>query len=294
MKPYLSVVIPTYNRAEKLERTLEHLHDQSLSSESYEIIVVNDGSTDETEALLKKWSAKNPRLHVFHQKNAGQGVARNHALKKAEGKITLFIGDDIYGSPDFLLNHVRFHQDHPEENQACLGLTEWEEPATLFMRWLTHGGPQFAYGDLTADQPADFWYFYTSNLSIKTSLLKKESFDEDFKGYGWEDIELGYRLERHHHLKLIYAPQALATHDHAMEEKDLERKMLAIGRTASTFQKKHPELQVIPRGLKKNTLTLISSRPTLALLKILSPILGKNPYWYALSKRYFLRGVDSL
>jgi glycosyltransferase involved in cell wall biosynthesis len=294
VKPYLSIIIPTYNRAEKLEKTLEYLHTQSLSLESYEIIVVNDGSTDQTEELLKKWTAKSSVVHALHQKNAGQGVARNHGLKKAEGEVVLFIGDDIYATENFLLSHVRFHQDHPEENAACLGITEWEEPSTPFMNWLTHGGPQFAYDKLKSGQEASFWFFYTSNLSLKTSLLIKESFDEDFKGYGWEDIELGYRLHKNADLKLIYTPEALATHDHAMEEKDLERKMLSIGKTAKIFQTKHPELQVIPGGIKKILLTLVSSLPTLLLLKILSPLGGKELYWFALSKRYFLRGVNSL
>lgn len=294
MKPYLSIIIPTYNRAEKLEKTLEHLHDQSLSAESYEIIVVDDGSTDRTEEVLKKWGAKNPLVHTLHQKNAGQGVARNHGLKKAEGEVVLFIGDDIYASRDFLLNHVRFHQDKPEENAACLGLTEWEKPTTPFMEWLTHGGPQFAYDRLTPNEEASFWFFYTSNLSIKTSLLKKESFDENFKGYGWEDIELGYRLHKYADLKLIYCPAALANHDHPMEEKDLERKMLSIGKTAKTFQKKHPELPVVPQDLKKILLSIVGSLPVIILLRILSPLSGKELYWFSLSKRYFLRGVNSL
>lgn len=294
MKPYLSIIIPTYNRAEKLEKTLERLHGQSLSAESYEIIVVDDGSTDRTEEMLKKWSGKSSLVHTFYQKNAGQGVARNHGLKKAEGEIVLFIGDDIYATLDFLLNHVRFHQDHPEENVAGLGLTEWEKPTTPFMDWLTHGGPQFAYGKLQSGQEASFWFFYTSNLSIKNSLLKKESFDETFKGYGWEDIELGYRLQKNADLKLIYCPEALATHDHPMEEKDLERKMQSIGKTAKTFQKKHPELQVIPQGLKKILLGIVSSLPVIILLRILAPLSGKELYWFALSKRYFLRGVNSL
>lgn len=290
MKPYLSVIIPTYNRSEKLDKTLGYLHDQSLSSESYEIIVVDDGSTDDTSRLLKKWTKESSRVQSLYQKNAGQGVARNLGIKKARGEVTLFMGDDIYATRDFLLTHVRFHQDHPEESTACLGLTEWEEPATPFMQWLTHGGPQFAYDQLTSQEKANFWFFYTSNISLKTSLLKKEHFDENFKGYGWEDIELGYRLEKKYQLDLVYQPAALATHEHPMEEKDLERKMKAIGKTALTFQKKHPELQVVPRGFKKIIFVLISSLPLVWLCRLMS----KKLYWYALSKRYFLQGVSSL
>lgn len=296
MKTYLSVIIPTFNRADKLEKTLQCLHEQSLNSESYEIWVVDDGSTDGTEALLKTWSRKSPLVHALHQKNAGQGTARNHALKKVAGEIILFIGDDIYAQPTFLEQHTQFHQDHPEENIACLGLTEWDQtqPITPFMEWLVDGGPQFAYKKLRPNQEAGFWYFYTSNISLKRSLLLKESFDEDFKGYGWEDIELGYRLQKKHGLKLLYTPLALAHHDHSMQEKDLEKKMQGIGKTAKIFQKKQPELQVLPKGVKKRLLQILSSSPSLLALKLLSPLMGKRFYWYALSKRYFLRGAASL
>ncbi len=290
MKPYLSVLIPTYNRAQKLDRTLAYLHDQSLSSDSYEIIVVDDGSTDETERVLKKWANQSSLVQVLKQKNSGQGVARNKALKRASGEIILFIGDDIYATPDFLLTHVQFHQDHPEENKACLGLTEWEAPTTPFMQWLTHGGPQFAYDQLNPQREASFWFFYTSNLSLKRSLLQKETFDEDFKAYGWEDIELGYRLMKKHDLKMIYTPQALATHDHPMEEKDLERKMKSIGKTALVFQKKHPEVRVLPQGIKLFIFRVLSLPPLLWIFKFLS----KRFYWYASSKRYFLQGLGSL
>lgn len=282
MKPTLSVIIPTFNRAAKLDHTLECLHKQSLPKDAYEVWVVDDGSSDDTQTVLKKWTAKSPLVHALHQKNAGQGVARNKALKEVNGELVLFIGDDIYASKNFLKEHLKFHQAHPDENAACLGLTEWDttKPVTLYMEWLTSGGPQFAYHKLTAHKVASFWFFYTSNISLKTSLLKKETFDEDFHGYGWEDIELGYRLHKKHQLELIYVPEALAYHDHFMAEESLKSKMLAIRKNARTFQNKHPEVRVIPRGIKKNLLACLTSKPILAIAKVLS----KRLYWTLLSK----------
>lgn len=290
--PFLSVIIPTYNRADKLDRCLRALQEQSLAPESFEVLVVDDGSNDATPELLKEWSKKWPTLKVVHQKNSGQGIARNKALKMAAGQIILFIGDDIYGSPDFLLRHVEFHQKHPEKTFACLGLTEWHGEVTPFMHWLTHGGPQFAYDHLRPAEEADFWYFYTSNLSLKRECLEEESFDPSFKAYGWEDIELGYRLFQNG-LKLIYTPEALAYHDHPMEESSLKNRMIKVGRSAVLFQKKQPGLAVLPRGLKKIILSTLSSAPFIALSYLLKP-LSPQPYWYLLSKRYFLRGIRSI
>ncbi|MFA5855539.1 MAG: glycosyltransferase family 2 protein [Candidatus Gracilibacteria bacterium] len=303
MPPYISVIIPTFNRAEKLIKCLACLKNQTLAREAFEVIVINDGSTDGTEALLKTWQ-KNSQKSNFNlkfstQKNSGQGTARNKGIKEAGGLITLFIGDDIYAKPNLLELHTVFHKKHPEENMACLGLIEWTPtpPPTPFMHWLTHGGPQFAYDLLTDKAEADFWFFYTSNISLKTGLLRKEHFDPDFKSYGWEDTELAYRLVHAHNLKILFNKDALAFHDHIVSEDSLKNRMMGIGKNAVIFQKKHPKLPVVPQGLKLAALKILSSLPALLILKVartLSPNrLGKY-YWYSLSKRYFLKGLKSL
>ena len=293
--PFLSVVIPTYNRAEKLDRCLESLKRQDLAQESFEVLVVDDGSIDSTPGILEKWRGEWSRLKIFQQKNAGQGIARNKGIKEARGQVILFIGDDIYGSENFLTSHVNFHKDHPQKDYACLGLTDWydKESITPYMHWLTHGGPQFAYHKLTPHQAVSFWHFYTSNISIKKDLLENTFFDTAFKAYGWEDIELGYRLMQKG-LKLIYHPEALAYHDHFMHEKSLKEHMQKIGKSALLFQKKQPNVSIVPTGLKKLILLIISSRPAIGFLWILKsffPSAFQKYYWYLLSKRYLLQGM---
>ncbi len=285
-KPYLTVVIPSFNRQTKLKTCLERLQNQTLAREAFEVIVVNDGSSDETESFLDSKMQSWPELKVIHQVNSGQGIARNKAIKMAEGQITMFIGDDIYATENFLQEHVDFHQENPKQEMACLGLTEWdkEQEVTPYMEWLTHGGHQFAYHKLTADQEAGFWFFYTSNISLKTELLQTDNFDTDFGGYGWEDMELGYRLEKKG-LKLIYKPKALAYHDHFMEPSSLKSKMEKIYSSAQVFQNKHPEIKVIPTGFKRFAFWLLSNPLNLAVLSIF----GGPLYWYALSKRYTLK-----
>lgn len=296
MRPYLTVIIPTYNRRKELATCLEHLKTQSLAQESYEVIVVNDGSTDDTALFLDKEEQKWNRLKVLHQKNAGQGNARNLAIPHAEGQIIMFIGDDIYATENFLKKHVEFHKANPELEAACLGLTEWAKDKKInpFMEWLTEGGPQFAYHKLKAHKEADFWFFYTSNISLKAELLNRQPFDPDFHGYGWEDIELAYRLKKEEGMKITYTPEAFAYHDHYMQEDSLKPRMQKIGSNAHIFQKKHPDLQVVPRGLKKFILWCVGSYPSIIILgmvRVLVPAIGRKLHWYALSKRYFLQGL---
>ena len=156
--PYLSIIIPTFNRRQQLVNCLNALKKQSLTQAAYEVIVVNDGSTDDTKDYLNELSEIWPQLTVIHKENEGQGIARNFGLNYARGQITMFIGDDIYGTEDFLEQHVKFHKENPELTAACLGLTEWSPDLTLnpFMKWLTHGGPQFAYHKLEPNKKTEF------------------------------------------------------------------------------------------------------------------------------------------
>ncbi len=255
--------------------------------------VVDDGSTDETRTFLENWKKKG--RHALFQKNQGQGVARNHALKQIQAELVLFIGDDIYASPDFLKQHLDFHKKNPARNRACLGLSEWDPNHTItpFMDWMTHGG----YDSLRAHESTDFWHFYTSNLSLKTELLKKHKFNTAFHGYGWEDIELAYRLEQEEKLELVYIPKALAFHDHFLDEKDLERKMHSLAKNGKIFESLQPKVQILPKGLKRLIFSLLGSTlvvGTLSLFRKSGLKKAQRAYWYALSKRYFLQGLALL
>ena len=196
----LSVVIPTFHRAEILKECLEALFVQDLPKQDFEIIVVDDGSNDQTPEILKKYESKHRNFKFFRQKNQGQGIARNLGITHAQGNIIVLIGDDIIVKPNFLSEHLRFHLRYAGENEAVLGLTLWHPKlhVTPFMNWLTNGstvfgkfgGHQFAYEKLEGKEEADYNFFYTSNISLKRSILDKYPFDPSFSGYGWEDIEL--------------------------------------------------------------------------------------------------------
>jgi glycosyltransferase involved in cell wall biosynthesis len=301
---FFSVIIPTYNRAEILQECLDALYRQSVGKVDYEVIVVDDGSTDNTNEVVAAFKKKNKNLTYLKQKNQGQGVARNLGVSKAKGDVVVLIGDDIIPTHDFLYEHQKFHYLYPEVNSAVLGFTAWHPRLKInrFMEWMVNGstvlgkfgGHQFAYEKLHGKLLADYNFFYTSNISIKTKLLKKFPFDPKFSGYGWEDIELGYRLEKEAGLKLYYNSWALAYHDHFMEEKSLPKRMLSIGSSAWIFHKKYPQLAKVPGFGKWLVLKLISSFPMVwffGLLKKFSSDRFSNFYYYILSKRYFLLGL---
>lgn len=292
-----SFIIPTYNRSGKLQDCIKALFGQNFVKSEFEIVVVDDGGTDDTKDIVKKLSFEGEcKVRYFKQKNQGQGVARNLGIREANGKILIFIGDDIICTPDFLREHMRFHNKYRGENEALLGLLLWHPSVkiTPLMNFLTNGsavlgrfgGHQFAYEKLVGKEMADYNFFYTSNISLKRSLLLKHCFDPVFSKYGWEDIELGYRLTKEENLKLHYNPNAVAYHLHEISEHDFRNRMFMIGKSAKIIHQRYPELGKIPPVWKKLIFKILSSRPLLSVFPKNSPI-----YYYAVSKKYFLEGL---
>lgn len=97
----VSVILPVYNVASYLEETFESLLNQSLKE--IEIIAVNDGSTDGSEDIIRKYAQLDPRINYYNQENQGQSVARNHALQYATGEyIYMMDSDDVLADKDAL------------------------------------------------------------------------------------------------------------------------------------------------------------------------------------------------
>lgn len=111
--PIISVILPIYNVAPYLEETFESLVHQSLSD--IEIIAVNDGSTDHSEEIIKRYQQKDARIISFSQTNQGQSSARNLALQHASGKyVYMMDSDDVLSNP----NALQICYDYAEKNQA--------------------------------------------------------------------------------------------------------------------------------------------------------------------------------
>jgi GT2 family glycosyltransferase len=211
----VTVVIPTFNRKEILTKAIRAHLAQSALSETKEILVIDDGSTDGTEDRVSALRSESPvPIRYWRQSNRGQAAARNLGIDQADGEIILFSDDDIIPAPDLLAEHLRWHDRHSEAPVAVLGFVTWSPAVrpTPFMKWFGLDGPLFAYGRFAGRTELDFRAFYTCNLSLKTNLLRQAGgFDESFKGYGYEDMELGYRLQKNG-MRLFYNPAAVGYH----------------------------------------------------------------------------------
>lgn len=215
MSSQLSVIIPTYNRKHILARTLEAYMRQSARPQILEILVVDDGSTDGTGAIVGEIAARAqvPVRHLF-QPNSGLSAARNHGIREALGELILFADDDIIPAPNLVSEHLNWHKRYPDPAVAVLGFVTWspEVHPTPFMEWLGFDGVQFNFGALTRGEVVDFQNAYSCNTSLKTAWVKENGgFDEDFKGYGFEDTEFGYRMCKKG-LRVLYNPDAVGYH----------------------------------------------------------------------------------
>lgn len=237
--PYFSVVIPTYNRLDMLVRVLDAL-DTQIDAPSFEVIVINDGSKDDTEKVMSQRNGITFRT----QQNAGPGRARNHGVSLAKGKFVIFIGDDTVPESRFLAEHARVHRaTNDDPLVACLGYTGWphSERVTAFMDYINDYGLQFGYKLIKDGAVVPFNFFYTSNISIDREVLAAHPFDTTFPSAAWEDIELAYRLDAKG-LKIHYNARAVTRHYHPMNIDSFARRQYTVGKSGAIFYQKHPEL----------------------------------------------------
>ncbi len=214
---FLSIIIPTFNRSSILHECLMALAKQTVEMNSFEVIVGDDGSKDDTLNVLNDLVSKLPyRLKFFTQSNRGPNSIRNKAIEMAEAPVVVFFNDDTIALPDCLSHHIRLHNSYPDENIAVLGRVTIDPsiPYSPFAKLHL----DYSYSQWEDRTYLDWKAFYTCNLSVKKNfLLKYGLFDEDIK-YS-DDVELGARLG-FHGIKIIFCRNSIAYHKHFLTESE--------------------------------------------------------------------------
>jgi len=244
---FFSIIIPTYNRKDLLKQTLESFEKLSYPKIKFEIIVVDDGSTDGTNEFLENVThTLGYSLTCYRQSNKGPASARNKGIELASGEIILFTGDDCIPNPDLLDEHNRYYQNfNADNNMGILGFTgiHPDIEITPFIEYLYISGHQFAYPSLINGKEVSFEYYYTTNLSLpREKIIEIGGFDEEFPSAAFEDIELGYRLSQKG-FKLIYNQNAVTLHKHPTDLSQFIERSFRVGEAAIIFFKLHPELK---------------------------------------------------
>ena len=240
--PLFSVIIPTYNRQRVLAECLDALAGQSVQPEKFEVIVVDDGSTDETEQFCRSFQP-NYSFQYLRQLNAGAGAARRRGVQHARGEYLALFNDDTIAAPDLLAVHCKAHQARPEARQCVLGDFRFPPAAQdrALTRFLTQSPFFFPQVTLRAGEYWEYTYVVTCNLSVKRdAVLGAGSFDARFRVA--EDSDLGLRLSRKGFC-VRYVPEAQAIHQHLpFTIPDLIRRSVNYGANQLGFLRKHPGL----------------------------------------------------
>jgi len=253
MTPIISVVIPTFNRRETLEKTLPLLAQQTLPQDQYELLLCDSGSIDGTAELLAELAIPNLR-HIRPAENRGRSGARNAGIRAAEGEFVLFTDADIIPSANLLEEHLRLHRSRP--HCAVVGLEvqvntfeEYEQ-----VRDNPYDKGRHLHG--RNDKEMSWLFFLTGNASApRQALLDVGLFDENFTVYGHEDLELGYRLQKAGY-PILYNAQAVNYHWHPIPFEERCDKKWHSGVATRRFYNKHRDRSILLR-LGVNPVTLL-------------------------------------
>jgi GT2 family glycosyltransferase len=245
----ISVIIPTYNRKTELEKLLYSLNRQTLPSSQFEIIVVDDGSTDGTEEwLLKNMDHFNVKISFYHQTRGGPGAARNLGMEKAAGDIFAFTDTDCIAETEWL---ERLLKHFNSEKVGAVGGSEIiNDKDPLLMRCFHYlMTSPFTTGGLRGKKGKKLARFYPRTFNMAMSKKAYQATKGFKKMFHAEDIELSYRIKEKG-FDLMYEDSARVYHRRRTHLTHFLKQIFYMGRARITLARIHPSslelLHVLP------------------------------------------------
>ncbi|MFC1770794.1 glycosyltransferase [Candidatus Margulisiibacteriota bacterium] len=239
-RPLISVILGSFNQKEVLVKVIDSFANQTMPADEYELVVVDSSSSDGSDKLLASFK---PSCHFQYQvcENKGKTAARNKAIELAKSDIILITDADMIADKNLVKTHYLAHKN--ADKPTCFeGLTynltklEWPTDRNNLSPYIKR--------NYRLNAKLGWWYFLTGNISLpKKVFFDANGFSEEFTGYGWEDLELGYRLSQNK-TPLRYLKTAVNYHYHVItEEEEIERN-INKGKSAKVFLSKHPGLKM--------------------------------------------------
>jgi len=246
-----SVLIPTFARSDKLARCLTSLAKQDFDHTQYEVVVGFDGPDSDAEAKARNiWTASGGKAHLELMQCPREGLmmVRNRMLKQARGTYLISINDDVRPVPGFVSAHLMAHCSYANP-VITVGASPFcqRENESLLDRLTRQTSMVFFYDvmDEAPLNPERDWRFrhcFGLNFSARTDLVREVGgFYAGERLYGYEDIELGFRLAQRHKTPVLYRPAARAEHEHFYQPQDLLTREHNLGVAAWHFARANPE-----------------------------------------------------
>jgi len=239
-KPYVSVIIPTYNRRDSVERALRALMHQTLASDAYEVIVAIDGSQDGTREMVDAFAAPY-RLSCIWQSNQGRAAACNAGIRIARGDVLVILDDDMEPAPNCLEHHWHAHPIGTRLGVMGAVPMYCDDSDSPVAAYVAAKFNRHLDNLARSDHQLTLRDFYSGHFSIRRDVLMEVGlFDESFRIYGNEDLEMSLRLMKSG-VKLMYSAETVAHQHYSKDFAGLARDTIAKGRTAVLLASKHPE-----------------------------------------------------
>jgi glycosyltransferase involved in cell wall biosynthesis len=242
--PDISIVIPTRDRVNLLRAMLDSLQGQTVAGHRFEVVVVDDGSVDDTPELCLE-RARRGSIRYRRVPSGGISQAKNFGLLASRAPIVLFLDDDDVAAPELLERHLQVHAQHSEHGFAVLGFTTWHPQLeiTSVMSYITDVAHLlFAYSLFEDGQLLPYHCFWGGRSSCKRELLLDHGiFDPEFTTI-FEDIELAYRLRRAG-LEVLYHRNAVTYMARPITYDEFCERCERRGRALARFIELHPEAE---------------------------------------------------
>lgn len=218
--PTVSIIVPVYNGGQTLSSCLESLLNQNYPCDAYEIIVVENGSTDETLSIAQRYPV---RLLQSHQR--GPAAARNLGIRHSHSEIIAFTDADCIAHPDWLAELVKPYEDFTVGGVAGEILAYQDDERNIVERFSDEFSPlkNFISG------AGEFLpHLYTANASYRREVLQKVGgFNPDL--FTAEDVDLSWRVQLESNYRVRYAQQAIIYHQHRSTWRGLSRQYRQYG-----------------------------------------------------------------
>lgn len=299
-KLHASVVVSAFNRLEALKMCLTALLNQTIELDNYEIILVDDCSTDGTKAYIDEFKHTETNIkYIRHQVNQGLANARNSGIMNARGEYIVLLDCDIIPEPDFIEKILFYHAQYPNEKIVVIGNLSFEKQFTDKNN-IAYFAQSRYLGLRTKSEMAriDFAnlpprYFAGGIASIPYSTVMEVGlFDSTFKYYGGEDTDYGIRLGNHG-VRLIFGNYVKAYHhDPVFLQKYKNKRIEAAREGFKIMLKKHPECYdntwislLLPINKREDPISLIVIK--IILTMALNPFnIFLIEYWLQKTNKY--------
>ena len=279
--PTVSVIIPTYNRKDLLREVLNSLAQQTYPKDHFEVIIVDDGSTDGTAAISTEYFPF--VLRYFWQSNQGDAIARNLGVGQSQADILVFLDDDMFVEPDYLAYLIREHAEY--QNRITVGVVNIrpEETTPLTLAIDTSLTPNFNSAEVA------FTDVFSNNMSIWREAYLKIGMMKglDFPGSSmWCDLDFNYRAYQQG-FQFCRSTKAICWHrDYTISNLNNYKKRVrtAAYRAVVLFQK-YPELLArVPMFYDKTPIIWGQDSPRLITRKLIRHMVSSPPALWSMEQ----------